>query len=573
MQFYDVACATVRAVLLLACGLPAHSLLAQGVPPLSQIPPGQQIEPGLSENRFDFTIGGALAAPAGAESVKIGVGSITLDGGFNPVASGTLALLPKPGSEVSLKDIYVIAATIQQAYITAGYPLVRVFVPVQKLDQKNAQITLKVISGYIGKVQTDSLDPKIRRVVARFLDPLTGKENLTAAMLERRLLLAGEVSGVHLRSALSPGTQIGETILIVNGRFQSFQAILSSDNRVSQELGREQVTLSTAFNSTLGLGERLGVTVATALNNPSLGKASPRRFGGVYLDVPIGSDGLAIGADAALSSARPRGAAAALALSSRYLHFGGRIAYPMLRRRSHALNITSSMDLNQETQDSLLLGYPVPLFQDRVTVGRLGLNGNIRTKSGFTASGEVEFSRGIDIFNARRATEASIFEPLSRMDADAVFSKLTAGMLIEANLPSTPAVGRIVIRGQTGFGHPLLRSEQFSFAAPDLISGPPSGSLVGDTAIAVRSQIEVTAKSQGIRIVPYTFAAVAHARIESPTSFELALNNTYALGLGLNAQIPLGAQAITGALEFSHVGSDDAGARGNWVTFQLAFRF
>ena len=573
MPLTYLARTAVRSAPLLVCVLPFHSLLAQAIPSQSQTPPGEEVERRTNDAKIDLTIGGALTPPPSAETVRITIRSVTLDGGFDPVAADSLALLPKPGSEVTLADIYAAAASIQQAYLAAGYPLVRVFVPVQDLDQQNASVSLKVVSGFVGNVETDSLDPRVRKVVSRFLASLIGKENLTAATLERAVLLAGDVSGVELSSALSPGTRTGETILIVTGRYRPFQAVLSFDNRLSPELGREQVTLSTAFNSLLGLGERVGVTVATALDDPSLGKAALRRFGGIYIDLPVGNDGLVIGADAALSTGRPAGAAAFLALSSRYEHFGGRVSYPIIRDRSRRLIATASLDFNKEKQDSLLLGFPVPLFEDRTRVARVGINGSIQTRGGVFAAAEVEYSRGFDILDARRASEASVFEPLSRIDADAVFNKLTASVLAEAGLPGTPVSGRVVIRGQTGFGDPLLRSEQFSIAAPDLISGPPTGSLVGDTAIAGRAQVEAALHTEGARIAPYVFAAGAHSRLERPTFFELERTNTYAAGVGLNLEIPIGPFAANGAVEFSHTGSDDINGQGDWVTFRLGFRF
>jgi len=563
----------VRASLLLASALPAPALVAQVVPSQSQTPPGEEVNRRSPEADINLTIGGVLTAPSGAENVKIIVGEISVDGGFDPVAQDSSVLLPKAGSEVTLADVYAAAAAVQQAYLAAGYPLVRVFVPVQDLDPQNAKISLKVVSGFVGKVETGSLDPKVRKVIARFLTPLVGKEPLTAAALERAVLLAGDVSGVQLSSALSPGTQMGETILIISGRFQPVQAVLSIDNRLSPELGREQATLSTAFNSMLGLGERIGITVATALDDPSLGKAALRRYGGFFVDLPIGDDGLVVGADAALSTARPRGLAEFLALSSRYEHFGARVSYPLIRARSRRLVATGSFDVNEETQDSLLLGFPVPLFEDQTRVGRAGLNGSMQLRRNIFVAAEIEYSRGLDILDARRASDATVFEPLSRVDADAVFDKLTAGLLIDASLPRTRLSGRVVVRGQTGFGDPLLRSEQFSFASPDLISGPPTGSLVGDTAVAARSQVEYSFEPGRMRFVPYAFAAYAHARLERPTAFELARKDTSAFGAGLNAELPIGPITVTGTLEFSHTESDDLNARGDWVTAQLAFRF
>lgn len=578
MQTFSLAQlnARLRLVFLAGCCLPWQAAFAQTIPNLpsqSQTPPGAEIDRKDKDADIDLTIGGVATAPAGAEAVGLTIEQITLDGGFDPVASEVKALLPQSGSVVSLADIYTIAAQVQQAYLSAGFPLVRVFVPVQDLDRAKAMIRLQVVSGFVGEVRTDALDPRVRSVVERYLAPLVGQQRLSAAALERAILLAGDVSGVELSSALSPGNDTGETVLIVSGRFSPIQAVLSVDNRLSPELGREQVTLSTAFNSTLGLGERIGVTFATALDDPSFSRSALRRYAGIYADLPIGGDGLIIGADASVSTARPKGVAAFLALSSRFEHFGGRISYPLVRSRAGRLIATASFDRNGETQDSLLLGFPVPLSRDATRVGRLALNANMQSRSGLFVTAEIEYARGLDILNARRAQDASIFEPLSRIGADAVFDKLSTNLTVEAPLARTPVTGRITMRAQTGFGDPLLRSEQLSVAAPDLISGPPSGSLVGDSAFAARYQIEALVNKADIRLVPYAFAAAARAKLERPTFFERLRTDTQACGLGLTAQLPIGPLMMTTQIEYSHTESDDPLARGNWVTFQASLRF
>lgn len=574
MTIYGAVPAGLRAALLVTSALSAHAALAQTIPSQSQTPPGQEVERRSNDAEINITVGGTLTAPQGAEGVGLTVGSVALDGGFEPVAATTVKLLPERGASMTLSDFYTLASTIQQAYLDAGYPLVRVFVPVQDLDRDNADITLRVVSGYVGEVNVDALDPQVRSIVRRYLSPLINKQPLSAAVLERAVLLAGDVSGVELASALSPGKQTGETILIASGTFRPVQGVLSFDNRLSPELGREQATMSVAFNSVLGLGERIGVTFATALDDPSLSQTALRRYAGVFADLPVGNDGLVIGIDAAASTARPRGVAAFLALSSRFEHFGGRISYPIVRSRTSRLIATTSFDLNEETQDSLLLGFPVPLSRDQTRVARLGLNANIQARNGMFASAVLEYSRGLDVLDARTASQASIFEPLSRIGADAVFDKLTANLFVEAALPKTPLVGRIIMRAQTSFGEPLLRSEQMSIAAPDLISGPPTGSLVGDTAYAARYQIEAVIPTNRVRIAPYAFAAAARARLEQPTPFELGRTDTKAYGAGINALISVTSRlSLTGQLEYSHTDSDDRNARGDWVTFQVAVRF
>jgi len=565
---------TAGTSLLAASSLWATSAYAQVPPSPSQTPPGEQVDRQSPPAEINIRVGGALAAPEGAETVQLMIDSIALDGGFDPVNADARQLLPQPGAQISLADLYRLAGEIQQVYFDAGYPLVRVFVPVQDLDSNSARINLTIVSGYVSSIDVEALDPRVQKIVRRYLGKLIDQDPLTAAKLERAVLLAGDVSGVTLASALSPGTETGETILIASGKFRPIQGVLSLDNRLSPQLGREQLTASFAFNSIFGLGERIGATYATAIDDVSFSRSALRRYAGLFLDLPVGNDGLVAGIDAAVSTSRPQGSAAFLALTNRYMHAGGRLTYPIIRTRTSRLLATTSLDLNEETQDSLLLGFPVPLYRDQTRVVRLGINASTQTAPGMFVSTAVEYSRGLDIFDARRAGDASVFEPLSRVGADAVFDKLTGELSIEAALPKTSLVGRINLRAQTGFDKPLLRSEQLSVVAPDLVSGPPTGSVVGDAGYAVRYEIESELPVTGLNISPYGFAAAARALLEQPTAFELRRTDVTAYGAGLRAAAPLAAGiSISGQLEYSHTASDDRGVRGDWFTFQIALLF
>ena len=565
---------SIGLILLATPSLWVSAAAGQTISSPSQTPQGEEVRRQSPDAELSIRVGGSLAAPEGAETVQITIESAVLDGGFDPLAGQTAKLLPQPGAQISLADLYRIAGEVQQAYLDAGYPLVRVFVPVQDLDRSNARIKLTVVSGYVGKVDVEALDPRVKKIVARYFNRLIKREPLTAAQLERAVLLAGDVSGVTLASALSPGTQTGETVLIASGTFSPVQGVLSVDNRLSRELGREQVTASFAFNSVLGLGERIGATYATAIDDVSFSRTELRRYAGLYLDLPVGNDGLVVGVDAAASTSRPRGFASFLALSNRFVRAGGRVAYPLIRSRTSRLVATTSFDLNRETQESLLLGFPVPLYRDQTRVVRFGFNASTQPETGLFASTSVEYSKGLNILDARSARDATIFEPLSRIGADAEFDKLTGDFLVEGAAPEIPLVGRINLRAQTGFDKPLLRSEQLSVVSPDLISGPPTGSLVGDSGYGVRYQIESTLPAGNLNIVPYGFAAAARAVLERPTAFELRRTDIKAYGAGIRTSIALVAGTIiSGQLEYSHTVSDDRNLGGDWVTFGISLRF
>lgn len=135
------------------------------------------------------------------------------------------------------------------------------------------------------------------------------------------------------------------------------------------------------------------------------------------------------------------------------------------------------------------------------------------------------------------------------------------------------ASGRLTVRGQTGFGTPLLRSEQISVTSPDLISGPPSGVLVGDSGLGGRLQTEAAINAGALRITPHGFGAMAWTWLEQSTPFERGETHIEAFGGGVSVQTLLGPFLVTGVLEYSHTNSNDRDLAGDWMTFQIALKF
>src|SRR5688572_11652680 len=65
------------------------------------------------------------------------------------------------GKKITLAEIFVIAAKLQQRYLDDGYTLTKVEVP----PQQNGTIRLKVIEGYVAEVETKGVQKDDRIVI------------------------------------------------------------------------------------------------------------------------------------------------------------------------------------------------------------------------------------------------------------------------------------------------------------------------------------------------------------------------------------------------------------------------
>lgn len=526
------------------------------IPAGSQVPPGETVERRAPQAQFSFPAAQGLRAPEGSDAIRFQLGVLTLEGTLPQLEAKTASLLPPKGLQVSVADIYKTAGDVQQAYFDAGYPLVRVLVPAQDLDRSNGNVTIRVVSGFVESVDVSALPTRVQKPVTSILSRLIDKTPITSATLEHHLLLAGEVAGLNLRPALAAGNRTGATKLVLSGDYRLVQGAIAIDNSLVEDLGREQITLSASLNSFFGIGDRFIATLAFAPDEPSLSANALRRYGSLYFSVPVSSNGLEIGLELAGTTSTPKGEAAALALSSEYAKASLFAAFPIQRRRDRSITAKLSFEAAFERQVTSLLGFDVPLFSDRTRVIRASLEGSRPFPLGLSLSYDFQFSQGIDGLGARSKAKSSFLNPLSRLGADANFSKVQTSLSLQRRFGDR-TFATLTLNGSTGFGDPLLRSEQSSIIGGSLVSGPPTGSIVGDDTLSGRLELRHRVGTGRVIWTPYVFAAGGEAQLQMPTTLETPKTNARSAGLGTEVFLqPSNTQRWRGRLEWSNTQYD-----------------
>jgi hemolysin activation/secretion protein len=278
-------------------------------------------------------------------------------------------------------------------------------------------------------------------------------------------------------------------VLVLQGEHDLVSGVISADNRVSDQLGESQATVSLVLNSPFGGGERFVATFAGHPESNVFTDEAVRRYLALGMTAPVGADGLMFGLSADYSSTRPEGAVAPQALHSEYSRVGASLSYPFLRSRAANIVGRAQFDAVSDIQRTELGGPPEQsLSADRLRVLRLRLDGDVRLGGGARVEYGLGVSQGFDGMGARSASDASVFKPLTRAGADAEFSALDAEVRF-----STPALFGTTLalsaRAQDSFGDPLLRSEQFSPTSWDGLTGPPPGAMIGDSGGVARIEL------------------------------------------------------------------------------------
>lgn len=188
------------------------------------------------------------------------------------------------GQSTTFAGLQRLADDISDVYHKAGYPLVSVIIPPQKIDE--GKIVLQVIEGKIGTISLNNQSRVRDDVINRYVDnALTSHQVLEQKQSEQAIAFIKELAGVdNVSYQMTQGQQPNTTDLVINTTAQNaLQGTISLDNHGSQSTGVGRVRASVQLNSPMGYGERItldGMTSFKGVNHAHLG-----------LSLPIGTQG------------------------------------------------------------------------------------------------------------------------------------------------------------------------------------------------------------------------------------------------------------------------------------------
>lgn len=180
------------------------------------------------------------------------------------------------------------ARRITAYYRRAGYFLARAYVPKQQMA--DGVVTIAVLEGKLDKVQVENASRLSATSVDSHLATLEPGSILQKAPTERALLLLSDLPGIGgVDSRLGPGANTGESVLVANVKAAAlWSGRLEADNYGSLYSGRYRLGGSVDANSPLGYGERFSARL--------LASDDGLAFGRLAAQVPLGADGLTLGA-------------------------------------------------------------------------------------------------------------------------------------------------------------------------------------------------------------------------------------------------------------------------------------
>lgn len=417
------------------------------------------------------------AAPAGAEQVRFVLNRVVFDG-VTVYSEADLQPLyqDRLGTEVSLADMYAVAQRATAKYRNDGYLLSQVLVPPQRVD--GGVVHLRAVEGYVDEVTVEGEIAGPADLVQSYGNQIREARPLRADVLERYLLLSGDLAGNTARGVLTPSPSVpGASNLAIVLEHRPVEAFVSVDNRGSQFIGPLLFTSGAVLNSVLGLYERISVTLATA------SPMSELLYGNIAGSIPVGNEGTVAGFSFTASDSRPGFTLANLDLDSQSYSGTLSITHPVIRSREQNLTFGLSFTWLDSTTDSGLANQT--LIRDRLRVLRAhGTYDFVDSLLGVNLI-DIELSQGLDIFGA---TGRGDLLASRGVNSGGPFTKVVATLQrVQRLLPGLAFL--VEVSGQYA-DTALLSSEQFGVGGARFGRGYDPSEITGDHGIAVRTELQ-----------------------------------------------------------------------------------
>jgi hemolysin activation/secretion protein len=390
------------------------------------------------------------------------VSAIIIDGRHElPVAAFTDIVERYSGRDLTPGQLEALVNEIANRARAHGYVFATAVIEAQALSVGILRVRLD--EGIIDEIRIHGDDdPAIRRQLA----PLRSGRPVTLAMLERQILLAGDISGAFIRRSYYE-REDGRGILVVEARRSYSGGYAELENNGSQPIGPIRARFNLDLNGIISSTDEVDLTYSTTPFQPE-----ELQYGRVGYRMVINNSGTEVGGTLSYSATDPGAYLADRDVFGRSWQVGLEARHPFLRSRNASLwgDFALRMrDLRQEREGSVVR-------HDRIPVVRVGLF-SVAEAAGGRLRGRLTYSQGLSILGA-----TELGDPLaSRDDASAKFSSLYGWADWNRDLSSNFSL-RLVARGQLTSA-PLLSTEDLGLGGNSFLRGYNYSERFGDEGI------------------------------------------------------------------------------------------
>ena len=378
------------------------------------------------------------------------------------------AYQPYIGKKVSQADLAAIAAAISETYRAAGFHLSRAIVPPQ--DIEGGQVRVEMIEGGIAEVVLKGEGAE-EFGVRPMLDPVLAEQPARLATLERQLLLINGRPGVRIEDTKPGGDRTCERPVPPDRDPEDLAPLRLARPRQSRLVrGRPVAELC-------GGGVQLVHDPGRYAGGQSVDHArrsAPARLRRISYDVPVGTDGLRVGASGLYSEVWPGDYRHAFSDNTRTEAFELRGSILPLQSQRSTLTLTASTVFSNVSESDVF----GPIYNDRIRTVNLTSDYRLQDDFGGTNYFTMTWRQGLDIMGASQRGD----DFLSRDGASGKFSALNYWFTRYQTITDAWSL-KIAGAGQTASG-PLFLSQQFYLGGLAFGRGYGAAEISGDNGMA-----------------------------------------------------------------------------------------
>ena len=462
------------------------------------------------------------AKPVPGDQAKVLVKSVVIAGNqevpsaaLQPLVAGLV------GSEQTLAQLNAAARRITNYYRREGFAVARAYLPAQ--DITNGVITINVIEGRISSHRISNKSLLSDETANAYIGQVKDGDVIKSDQIDRGLLLLQDTPGVSSsRATLQPGASVGTSELLIEVNPASpYNGSVALDNYGSRYTGEYRLGGNFNLASPLKIGDQLsfsGLTSGSGLN-----------FGRVAYQVPVGSDGLRVGAayfNTRYKLGREFASLLANGTASSTSVFAG---YPFIRSQTRNLSGTASYE-DKTTNDRV--DATATQTGKKLRVSSLGLAGSLQ---------DALWGGGINFFDLTLVMGQLNIQSPTALLIDAASAKTNGSYSrVSYNISRLQRLGNTTLlsasfSGQQA-GKNLDSSEKFSLGGLGGVRAYPAGEASGDEGYRGTLELRQTLLDNVQGTLFYDFGTV---KINKNTFGAAASNsrNLAGAGIGLNATV------------------------------------
>ncbi|RFB01434.1 ShlB/FhaC/HecB family hemolysin secretion/activation protein [Parvularcula marina] len=425
----------------------------------------------------------ATEAELEAEISQTQIRSVHIMGALT-VSGHSLEMLAQPyiGRPLARTDLQELADEISQGCQARGLLLCRADIHPQDLDDGVLEVTLS--EGYFDRIEADpELMPLLEASFARTLK----ERPVSEGTFRREVAMLDEIPGLKIK-AIRPRRLNGAVyVLEIEGEYDRIGLRGLATNRGSRRDNPWKAFLGGEIGSILSPADRLSFGV---LFRPQA--IDELIFVRGRYDTAPSYRGMRFYTEFAASNSSPRSELDDRDVEGVLFRGKSGVRFPLYQREGLRL----AGDISFESLYSREEESGLELYEDRLHIFRAALQGKRRVGRFGLMTGELEFSQGLDIFNAGGG---------SRLDGEAEFSKITF-----SGLYATPLVKGVVARVGTEAqwaNNPLLFTEEFGVGGGKFGRGYDFGEVLGENGVAAYLELARPFQFDGLleRVEPYIY--------------------------------------------------------------------